>query len=318
MSILTLTVNPSLDLTTSTDEVENHSKLRCGPPRYDPGGGGVNVSRAIAKLGAHSKALIAVGGWVGSKLQTLIECENIGAIWFPVDGMTRQDFTVNERSSGKQFRFVLPGPEWSVQQTEALLQKFRSVIVDGPDRFEYVVLSGSLPPGMPDDFYHKIAALAAVEKMKFVLDTSGRSLRAAVCERNHPPYIMIMDHAEAEFLAKRPVADLEGLERLAREFHGRGLASIVVLTFSRGGAVAVSGSDCLRVVGPAVEVVSKVGAGDSFVAGLVVKLASGASLQDACTYAVAAASSAVTTPATELLDGPLTERLFSQMRSEQR
>jgi len=145
------------------------------------------------------------------------------------------------------------------------------------------------------------------------IDTSGRASKAAARDHTAPPHIWVMDQSEAEDLAGRPIADMDALQDLAMEFRNRNLAEIVVLSFAEGGAVAISATETHRILPPKVEVVSKVGAGDSFVAGLTMKLAQGASLRIACAFAVAAAASAVTTPATELCDGPAAERYFNMI-----
>jgi 6-phosphofructokinase 2 len=313
MAILTVTLNPALDLTTDTGKVESGYKLRCGPARLDPGGGGVNVSRAIAKLGGRSTPFVAIGGPTGDMLKSLLEGQDIDAQWFPIDGLTRQSVVVNERSSGQQFRFVLPGPDWNAGQAARALEAMETALTASRKRVGYVVASGSLPPGLPDDFYNRIGELADRTGARFVLDTSGRMLDVAASGGQHPPYAWIMDQREAEYLAGGPLPDLDALERFGLELKARKLAQILILTFGEGGAVALSAGETLRATPPKVEVQSKVGAGDSFVGGLVLKLANGASLREACFYAVAAAASAVTSPATELCDAVQTERYFSMI-----
>jgi 6-phosphofructokinase 2 len=317
MPIVTITLNPALDLTTAVDRVESGYKLRCGPARLDPGGGGVNVSRAIAKLGGTSQPFIAIGGATGSIFRSLLDAEGIDAEWFAVGGATRQSIVVGERSSGKQFRFVLPGPEWSAEEAGRCLAAIRRLLADAGRDNAYAVLSGSLPPGLPADFYQSIAAVAAETGARVALDTSGRQLDLAAHGAGPALYIWIMDQGEAEHVAVRPLESLDALETFARDLHGRGLAEIVILTFSEGGAVAVSASGAFRISPPKVEVISKVGAGDSFVGGLIMKLAAGAPLYESCAYAVAAAASAVTTPATTLCDAVQTEAYFSMILSGQ-
>jgi 6-phosphofructokinase 2 len=313
MAILTVTLNPALDLTTEVDKVESGPKLRCGPPRFDPGGGGVNVTRAISKLGGQSTAFIAVGGVFGQMFRSLLEGEGHSAEWFETGGLTRQSIVVNETATTAQYRFVLPGPEWSAREQEAMPEALERVLKGRGGRFSHMVASGSLPAGLPDDYYHRIGELAESAGAHFVLDTSGRMLDAAASGGRYPPYIWVMDQAEAEHLAGQPLAGLDALERFGSELQRRKLAQILVLTFAEGGAVALTEGETHRFVPPKVEVSSKVGAGDSFVAGLVLKLSGGADLREALAYAVASATSAVTTPATELCDGPLTERLFEMI-----
>ena len=312
MTILTVTLNPALDLTTDTGKVESGYKLRCGPARLDPGGG-VNVSRAIAKLGGRSTPFIAIGGPTGDMLKSLLAAQGIGAEWFAVDGQTRQSVVVNEQSSRQQFRFVLPGPHWSARQATRALDALGTALASPEERIRYVVASGSLPLGLPDDFYNRIGELVDRADARFVLDTSGRMLDAAASGGQHPPYAWIMDQREAEYLAGGPLGDLDALERFGLELKARKLAQILILTFGEGGAVALSEAETVCATPPKVKVMSKVGAGDSFVGGLVLKLSHGASLREACSYAVAAAASSVTSPATALCDAVQTERYFSMI-----
>ncbi len=313
MGILTVTLNPAMDLSTDVDRVRSATKLRCGPARFEPGGGGVNVSRAVAKLGGQSAAFVAIGGATGQMFRSLLEQEGVNAVWFEIDGLTRQSVMVYERSSGEQYRFVLPGPEWSAVQADDVLAAIERALQNGSRRFDYLVGSGSLPSGVSGDFYGRINAVAERAGARFVLDTSGMALQAASHGSEKPPYIWVMDQEEAESLSGREIPDMDALEGLARELKARHLVQILVLTFANGGAVAVSGDETLRIIPPKVDVISKVGAGDSFVAGLVLKLAAGAPLREALAFAVAAAASAVTTPASHLCDGPQAERYFAMI-----
>ena len=316
MSILTVTLNPALDVSTTVPHVESGTKLRCETPRFDPGGGGINVSRAIAKMGSTSQPFIAIGGATGEMLKDLLRAENIEPVCFDIGKPTRESLSVYEESSGKQFRFVLPGPEWTELLAETMLAAFSETLVSNARRIDYVVASGSLPPGLPDDFYGEIAKLAARHGARIVLDTSGAALEVAANSSDIPPYLWIMDQTEAEQTGGQAIGGIDDLEGLATQLRKRGLASIIVATLAEGGAVAVSEEQTIRLKPPKVDVLSKVGAGDSFVAGLVLKLAKGAPLREACAYAVAAAASAVTTPATELCSGAQTDRYFDLVLSE--
>jgi 6-phosphofructokinase 2 len=310
MAILTVTVNPALDISTEVDHVESGGKLRCAPPRFDAGGGGVNVTRAIGKLGGASRAFIAIDGATGDMLKDLLQREGVDPICFATGKLTRQSLSVYEQSSGEQYRFVLPGPDWDAGMADAMIAALTDALRNAVEPIRYVVASGSLPPGLPDGFYGDIAELAARHDARFVLDTSGAALSAIARGGGHPPYVWIMDQAEAEEIHGREIGGMDDLENFVRDLKRRNLAEIVVASLAEGGAVAISGSESVRVTPPKVDVLSKIGAGDSFVAGLVLKLANGAPLREACAYAVAAAASAVTTPATQLCDGPQADRYF--------
>jgi 6-phosphofructokinase 2 len=317
MSILTLTLNPALDLSTEVERVEPDRKMRCGPGQYDPGGGGINVSRAIAKLGGQSRALAAVGGMTGDMLKSLLEKEGIATEWFELQGLTRLNFAANELLSGKQFRFVLPGPAWTEQDTNAFLDFFERMLVNADPAIRYLAVSGSVPPGFSDDYHQQIISVANRFDVRVVLDTSGRALVKAAERDHYPPHIWVMDHNEAAQLAGYPLTDLDALEAFAGQLRSQNHANIIVLSLPEGGAVAVSDDKPVRVMPPKVKVVSKVGAGDSFVAGLVMQYSSGKSLFEACAFAVAAAASAVTTPATDLCDGAQTHSFYKAILDHQ-
>ncbi|HKJ60718.1 MAG TPA: 1-phosphofructokinase family hexose kinase [Hyphomicrobiales bacterium] len=317
MSILTLTLNPALDLSTNVDRIEPGHKLRCGPAQYDAGGGGINVSRAIMKLGGQSKALAAVGGTTGAMLQSLLQDEGIDAEWFELNGLTRQSFVANEHVSGKQFRFVLPGPAWTERDASAFLNFLEKMLTDAGSAIRFLVVSGSTPPGVPDNYHQQIAAVANRFGIRLALDTSGNALQRAALQNHYPPHIWVMDHDEATQLAEHPLPNLAALEAFAVELRSQNHANIIVLSLPEGGAVAVSDEKPISVMPPKVEVVSKVGAGDSFMAGLTMQYSSGKSLFEACAFAVAAAASAVTTPATELCSGEQTQSFFKMILDRQ-
>jgi 6-phosphofructokinase 2 len=317
LAIMTLSLNPALDLSTDVETVESGTKLRCNQPRFDPGGGGINVSRAIAKLGGSSIPFAAVGGPAGEKLKELLAAERLEGQWFPLKEATRQSVSIYERSTGKQFRFVMPGPELSETEQQDLLSTLKSRLTERGERIGYLVASGSLPPGVPDDFYHVIKSLAHEAGARFVLDTSGRALTAALRDDTAAPHIWVMDHGEAEEAIGAEIVGLDALEEAAAVLARRSLADILVVSYGDGGAIVTSATERHRIVPPRVEVLSKVGAGDSFVAGLTLKLSRGATLREAAAYAVAAATSAVTTAATQLCDGPQTEEFFRMIMAGQ-
>jgi 6-phosphofructokinase 2 len=311
LTILTVTLNPAIDLATATDKLLPHTKLRCAEPQFAAGGGGINVSRAIANLGGKSTPFAAIGGATGQMFKAMVEEEGHRPIWFELPGKTRQNLTVLEEASNDQFRFVFPGPVWDAQICERAL----AALGEAAKSMSYVVGSGSLPPGVPDDFYDRLGAATEASGARFVLDTSGGALAEARAGTGHRPYLWIMDNAEAASLAGRPLPSMGALERFALGLREKHPASVVVVTFADGGAVAVSEEGLFKGRPPKVEVVSKIGAGDSFVAGLVVKLAEGWTVADAVAYAMAAAASTVSQPASALSDRAQTDQYFAKIRS---
>jgi 6-phosphofructokinase 2 len=175
--ILTLTLNPALDMATEVHEMIPGHKLRCSEPQLDPGGGGLNVSRAIKALGGDSLALVAIGGLTGDRLAGLIRGEGVTFLSILGPGETRQSLTVNEASTGKQYRFMLPGPVWGEAERARVFTLLRATARPGG----ISVISGSQPPGVPVDFPAQLAA--SMPETRVVLDTSGSTLTEAV---RHP------------------------------------------------------------------------------------------------------------------------------------
>lgn len=312
MPILTVTLNPAIDLASSTAKLAPNTKLRCSEPIQVAGGGGVNVSRAIANLRGQSTPFAAVGGAAGEMFKAMLEAEGHRPIWFDAPGPTRQNVTVLEEASNDQFRFVFPGPVWDAASCERALD----ALGEASRTVRYVVGSGSLPPGIPDDFYDRLGDRAEAAGARFVLDTSGGALCEARQGTGHLPYLWVMDNAEASEIAHRPLPTMADLERFAYELRERRLAEVIIVTYADGGAVAVTQDAVFTGRPPKVEVVSKVGAGDSFVAGLVYRLDEGWSVADACAYAMAAASSAVTRAPGELCDRDQTDHYFAMIQNE--
>lgn len=292
--IVTLTMNPALDVSSTVERVMPEQKLRCGPSRFDPGGGGVNVARAIRNLGGSAIAVYPLGGPTGQAYRGFVEQAGIVGRVIPIAGNTRESFTVDETSTGEQYRFVLQGPTLLEPEWRACL----SVVSDHLPRGGYLVASGSLPPGVPLDCYAVLARIAAEQDVRVVVDTSGPPLEAAIAEG---VYLITPSRDElAELVgADRVLGPGEQLEA-AREIVDAGRPEVVALTLGAGGALLVWAGGVRRLSTPRVDVLSAVGAGDAFLAGLVLRLAEGRPIAEAFRTAVAAGSATAMMPATEL------------------
>lgn len=309
--VLTITLNPALDITTAVEEFVPRLKLRCDTPRYDPGGGGINVSRAMKKLGGESLAFVALGGATGQQMERLlreggIDCE----IWRSA-GETRLSFQVVEQSSHEQYRFVLPGPEQTDDAADDIIAALTDLLRRGG--YRYVVASGSLPPGLPRDLYGRMAARCRELDVRLILDTSGPALKAALSKR---PFLIKPDKEEALTLLEVRAITVESGAKAAQRLLEQEAAEAVILTLGAEGAIVADGVSLFHLRPPYVPVKSMVGAGDSFVAALTLGLAKEWTLEDAGRYAVAAAASAVTTEATALCDRAQTEEFFDVISVE--
>ena len=291
--IVTLTINPAIDIFVNVGHVEPTRKMRCSAPKRDPGGGGINVARVAHRLGSDVAAIYPIGGAIGKLLQRLVEREGIASLVTPSHVETRENFTAYEKDSGEQYRFVLPGSPLHRAEWEACLDKLASL----RDQPKFVVASGSVPPGVPNDFFARVVRHAKALGAKTVIDTSGAALDAAL--------------DEGVTLIKPNLVELSELagtlldsdaERIAacRKLVADGRAQAVALTLGEQGALLVTAKQAWRARPMRIEVVSTVGAGDSFLGGMVAALAAGKPMPEAFRVAVAAGSAAVMSPGTEL------------------
>jgi len=307
--IVTLTMNPSVDASSRVDHVVPDNKLRCQEPSFEPGGGGINVSRAIKRLGGESLALNVSGGLYGQTVQQLLDREGVKHQPIPIEGLTRENLIVEETTSGQQFRFDMPGPHLEEKEWNACLDKL-STVTPMP---EYIVASGSLPPGVPSDFYARVAKIAQRQNARLIVDTSGEALRLAV---RSGVYLLKPNVRELQELTKQEIKNESQLEEAARKFIKEEQSEVVVISLGAAGALMVSRKRCEHFRSPTVPIKSRVGAGDSMVGGMVLSLSRGKSLREAVQYGIAAGAAAVMNPRRELCRLKDTEDLFKRISTE--
>lgn len=310
--ILTLTLNPTIDFATSTDVILPDVKLRCTDPHVDPGGGGINVSRAIQMLGGASTALVSIGGPTGARLLELLALEGVPTVAFQGTGETRLSFSVTDEATGQQFRFVTPGPIWGEADVERALATVDRAAHPG----SLVVLSGSQPPGVAKDFPKLLANHVEVHRAFLIVDTSGPALRNLVEAPHQPLYVLRTDDVEAEEVAGRPLPTVADTADFASRLVDRGVARAVIFARGAEGSVLAT-SDGAWIAHPArVPEVSKIGAGDSFVGAFTLALARDETLPQALLQGVAASAAAVATEATRLCPPEDVARLLPDCRLE--
>ena len=302
--VLTVTLNPALDVSTGADHVRVREKLRCDPPRTEPGGGGINVSRAMKILGGDSTAFVVLGGPTGQALLAGLRVEGIEPHVLACEGDTRMSIHVMDRALGAQYRFVMPGPRQSVHAGARLLDEVMACATEG--HYGLVVASGSLLPGLPDDWFAALALRLRPAGIRLIVDTSGPALLAALAGR---PFLLKPDTHEWTALASgRP--GLNTPDALADALLAQQAAEIVILTLAAEGALLAFGAHRQRIRPPKVAVRSEVGAGDSFIGALALGLARGWPIDEATRFGVVAAASAVTTEASELCRRDQVEAFF--------
>jgi 6-phosphofructokinase 2 len=309
-AIATLTLNPSIDLSTSIDRVVPTHKMRCAEPIRDAGGGGINAARVIRRLGQAVAAVYPIGGTTGELLRRLVEREGIESIALPTAHETRENVTVLERSTGTEYRFVLPGQSLSDAEWRLALATLGGLVP--PAR--HVLMSGSLPAGVPVDFYGSAARTVEAQGAMSIVDTSGAPLAAALEAR----VIDLIKPSLAE-LAKLFSARLETRaeqEAACRQLVADKKAEAVALTLGADGAMLVTASTTLYAPAVPVEVKSTVGAGDSFLGAIISRLAAGDPLEEAFCWGVAAGSAALLTFGTTLALADDIARLRAQVEVE--
>jgi 6-phosphofructokinase 2 len=307
--IVALAMNPSIDVSTSVKRVVPTHKLRCSAIRRDPGGGGINVARVLRRFDVDVAAVYPIGGSIGQLLRQLVDAEGICSLVIQIVEETRESFTVLEETSGQQFRFVLPGPRMTKWECRSCFDAVASL----ERRPSLVVASGSLPPGIPEDFYGQIARLAKEWRARCVLDTSGPALKAALSEG---VYLVKPNLRELSELVGAELDNQNSWVEACRDLVAKGNAEIVALTLGDQGALLVTRDRAWRARAVPIKPVSAVGAGDSFVGGMVWSLASGHDLETAFRYGVAAGTAALLTPGTELCRREDVERLYREVALE--
>jgi len=291
--LITLTMNPALDLSTSAPEIMPSHKIRCGTLQRHPGGGGINVARVVHRLGGSCLALFPAGGATGQVFKALLNDEGVSSECVEIAGETRESFSVKELASQKEYRFVLPGPELTGAEWQDCLARFTDL--SEPPR--YVVASGSLPPGAPPDFYARLCRLLKPQGVKLILDTSGPALATALEEG---VFLIKPSLRELEELSGRTLQTEPEWREAAEGLIRQDRAQVVVLSLGEGGAWLFTKGRAVFAPALPVPVVSTIGAGDSFVGAMVWALSLGLALEESFRYGVAAASAALLSTGTGL------------------
>ena len=305
MTIATLTVNPTIDVSMEVDEVFHTHKMRGSNQRSDPGGGGICVARVLVRLGDNARCFYMSGGATGAALDGLVDLHQLVRTRVSIKGETRVATSVFERRSGREYRFVPEGPEIAQEEWQECLDRLAEASCD------YLVASGSLARGMPDDFYARVAAKAKQRDIRLVLDSSGAGLAQGLA-------------GGGVFLVKPSLGELRGLTGLtlttddeiadaARAIIARGEAEIVAVSMGHQGALLASASGTLRLPAIPVEARSSVGAGDSFLAAMVHALVQAWPIEDALRLGISAGAAAVLTPGSNLARTDDIQRLYLKL-----
>ena len=302
--IVTLTFNPVIDKTASINGLAPEKKLRCSQPEFGPGGGGINVSRALKNLGTDSLPIFPSGGYSGKFLNQLIEREGLHYVATETKKHTRENFIVFDKATGLQYRFGMPGSAIEEQEWRALLAEVKKTKAD------YIVASGSLLPGMPTDIVAQVARIAKEIGAKLILDTSGEALAKAV---EVGVYLLKPNLGELSSLVGEDEVDHGSVDAIGKEILQRGQCEILVVSMGAQGAKLITKDENIHVVSPVARSVSTLGAGDSMVAGMVLALSQNKPLREVLKYGVACGTAATLTHGSELCRKNDVERLYRVM-----
>lgn len=302
-AIVTLTLNPALDVNAEAERVEPTIKIRCSDPRFDPGGGGINVARVAARLGADATAIFPAGGSTGDLLRLLLDQEAVHSDMLPISGWTRESIVVNELSTGLQYRMVFPGPDLTLDDQNRLLKRVRAASA----KAAFLVLSGSIPRGMTPEFFVQLRRSCVASQTRLIVDTSGAGLRMAA---GPGVYLLKPNREELSEAAGKVLQNEEDEVDAAKGLISQNWADVVLVSLGPAGALLVSATSEERIPPVPVQACSAVGAGDSMVAAIVVGLSRGFTLREAVRLGVAAGAAALMTAGTELARKDDVERLY--------
>ncbi len=306
-AIVTVTLNPAIDKSTTTESIKPESKQRCSEVVHEPGGGGINVSKALQKLKCSSMALFPAGGHNGEMLKSLLAEEGIQ--FHSIDSCveTRENWVVLDESSNSQYRFTFPGRSMEEQVVKNLIDDILSF---SP---EYVVASGSLPPGLKDYFYGLIVKSANAVGAKCIVDTSGPALQALQGKK-----AFLIKPNIGELCKMLNITRLESNEvpDAAQQAVRDGFAELIAVSMGPDGAWLVTAEKKYYAAAPVVEKKSTVGAGDSMVAGITYMLQQRQPLQQVINFGVACGSAATMNDGTQLFKWDDVQRLYEEINAK--
>jgi 6-phosphofructokinase 2 len=307
-SIVTVTFNPALDKSLSIPALVPDKKIKCSVPVCEPGGGGINVARAIKKLGANAVAVYLAGGDTGKKITRLLKEDSIESIAIEIGESSRENLIVQDVSTKKQYLFDMPGPEVTKQEWQKCLD-----IIDELLDVKYIVASGSLPPGVPDDVFAQLSSIAKRKNARLIVDTSGEGLKRAV---QSGVYLIKPNIRELSRLVGKEELNLDSATGAAKTLIDKGKCEAVVVSLGPLGAMLVTKDLAIQVAPPELQIKSTVGAGDSMVAGIVLGLLESKTLLEAVQFGVACGTAATLNPGTELCIKEDAENLYKIIRKQ--
>ena len=302
-------MNPSIDKSTSIDCLIAEKKLKCIEPKSEPGGGGINVSRVIKRLGNNSIAAYLSGGGNGELLTKLLLKENIETKTVSCLNNTRENLNVFDQKNKLQYRFIMPGAEIYEKEWKALISEIEQL-----SNIEYIVCSGSIPIGVPDNIWRTISSIVKNKKIKLIVDTSGNPLKEILKDSI---YLLKPNINELSSVVGKEKLNTNDAILLGKSFVSKGNCEIMVISLGEEGAILIEKESVHKIIPPSIIRTSTVGAGDSMVGGIASKIADNKSILEAVKYGVACGSAATLNQGTALCNKADADRLFLRISTKE-
>ena len=277
--IITITFAPSIDKSAAVPKLISDKKMRCSIANVEPGGGGVNVARVINRLGGEVTAIFPSGGYTGMFFNYLLEKENVPFISIQTKNETKENFVILDKLSNKEYRFGMPSNEIFENEWQDLIK-----VIENQKNVDFIIASGSLPLGIPDDIYTQLSEIAKVKNAKFIVDTSGKSLQNAM---NENVFLIKPNLEELGILLNKKNLKIENVASEARKLIYQNHCEIIVVSLGANGAMLITKDETINIKPPKVQVKSTVGAGDSMLAGIVFGLSNKMPLKESLQYGIA-------------------------------
>ncbi len=306
-SIVTITFNPCVDISSAVDALLPEKKMRCGPLVYEAGGGGINVARAIKKLGGSALAIYLAGGNSGATLQSLLEAESLDAVIINTGVNTRVNVMMVDKSSTLQYRFITAGNPVSELYLEQCIET-----LEGLSNVEYIVVSGSLQPGLPHDIFGRLSVIATQKQAKLIIDVPTDVMKANPIKG---AYLLKPNLNELSMLAGKEELEGDEITEAAKIIIAKNICETVVVSMGPAGALLVTKDITERFITPPVKIKTTVGAGDSMVAGIVMYLAANKDIKEAVRFGVACGTAATLNEGTQLCKMEDAQKMYRAIRT---
>ncbi|MBF6353728.1 hexose kinase [Nocardia higoensis] len=302
--VITVTLNPAVDVSLEVHQLAAGGKNRALVRTVQGGGGGINVTRCLARLGVPSVALHTAGRETGARLNRLLSEEGIAHVAVDIANETREAIVLDDTWSGRSYHVVPPGPRLSEAEEAAFVEALTTAAAG----YSYLILTGSGTPGLREDFSAVLLRAAQAAGIRTVLDIADAQLRGALREKS---FLIRLDRTEAGGLIGRPIETFDDARTANDVVLDTGATDHVITTAGELGAVYSDREHHYEISAPPLTTPARSDAcaGDSLVAAVTARLVQGESCAQACAYGVAAAAATVMLPGTDVFDRAAVDRL---------